>query len=129
MDLGERFARALAAKDVVGLRSVLAPDVDFRAMTPKRFWESSSAEEVVSSVLLGTWFKPSDRIEALVSVSGESVADRERVTYRLRVGNDDGPHLVEQVAYYAADGDRITWLRVMCAGYRPVPVADGRVTA
>lgn len=122
MDLGERFARALAAKDAVGLHDVLAPDVDFRAMTPNRFWESSSAEEVVSTVLLGTWFAPSDRVEAVESLSGDSVADRERVTYRLRVTRDDGPHLVEQVAYYVTDGDRITWLRVMCSGYRPAPV-------
>lgn len=47
-------------------------------------------------------------------------ADRQRVGYRLRVRNDDGLHLVEQQAYLSERDGRIGWLRVMCAGYRPV---------
>lgn len=119
MDLGTRFARALAAKDAGALHDVLAPGVDFRALTPNRFWEATSAAEVVDSVLLGAWFEPTDHIDSLESVTCDSVADRERVTYLLRVTNCDGPFLVEQVAYYAAEADRIGWLRVMCSGFRP----------
>jgi ketosteroid isomerase-like protein len=119
---GERFARAIAAKDVPALLDVLEPDVDFRAMTPGRFWEAATAKEVVDDVVLGRWFEPSDRIDALESVESDTVADRERVVYRFHVSNPDGAFLVEQCAYYdVTDDDRIGWLRVMCVGYRPAP--------
>jgi hypothetical protein len=39
MTLGEDFARAVAAKDHEGVRALLHPDVDFRAMTPSKVWE------------------------------------------------------------------------------------------
>src|SRR5262245_37968968 len=121
---GERFARAIAAKDVPALLDVLAPEVDFRAMTPGRFWEAASAQETVDDVILGHWFEPSDHIDALESVESDTVADRERVVYRFRVTNADGAFLVEQSAYFAVVDDRISWLRVMCAGYRPVPASS-----
>ena len=38
--------------------------------------------------------------------------------------NPDGPHLVEQQAYYEHDGVRITWLRVMCAGFQAIDHLD-----
>ena len=53
MPIGERFVRAIAAKDRQGLLDLLAPHIDFRAMTPSRFWEASSAAEVVDEVILG----------------------------------------------------------------------------
>ncbi len=118
-DLGERFARALATKDGPALRELLDPAVDFRALTPNRAWESSSAAELVDDVLLGQWLEPSDAVDALVDVQTGAVADRERVSYLMRVTNADGTHLVEQQAYYAVEDGRITWLRVLCSGFRP----------
>ena len=41
--LGEEFARAIAAKDADALRRVLHPELEFRAMTPRRFWEADDA--------------------------------------------------------------------------------------
>jgi SnoaL-like domain len=120
---GERFARAIAAKDASALLDVLAPDVDFRAMTPGRFWEAGSPQEIVDDVILGRWFEPSDHIDALESVESDTVADRERVIYRFHVTNADGSFLVEQSAYFEVVDDRISWLRVMCAGYRPMPAS------
>jgi hypothetical protein len=73
--LGERFARALAAKDFAQVTDLLHPEVDFRGMTPGRFWEATP----------------------------------------------DGPHLVEQQAYYSATDGRISWMRVICSGFRPAP--------
>jgi hypothetical protein len=119
--VGERFVQAIAAKDVPALLDVLAPDVDFRAMTPHRFWEAATAKEIVDDVILGRWFEPSDHIDALESVESESVADCERIIYRFHVTNADGAFLVEQSAYFEVVDERISWLRVMCAGYRPVP--------
>jgi hypothetical protein len=117
-DLGERFARALAAKDVPALLEVLHPEVDFRAMTPSRFWEASSAAAVVDDILLGAWFEATDHIDAIDAVESEMVADRIRVGYELRVTNGDGTFTVGQQAYLGVVDERIGWLRVMCAGYR-----------
>src|SRR5690349_3472920 len=52
--LGERFARAVAAKDHTAVRDVLAPDVDFRALTPGRAWEGAGPDAVVDT-LFGHW--------------------------------------------------------------------------
>ncbi len=118
--VGERFARAVAAKDTEGLLGLLDPQIDFRAMTPGRFWEESSAIAVVNDVIFGHWFATSDRIEAIEGIEHGMVVDRHRVGYRFRVTNDDGTYTVEQQAYLGVQDDRISWLRIMCSGYRPV---------
>jgi hypothetical protein len=120
MRIGERFARAVAAKDAPALLGLLAPEIDFRAMTPSRFWESNSAVEVVDDVVLGKWFEPTDLIESIEGIEQDVVIDRERVGYRFRVTNADGAFIVEQQAYLGVQDDRIAWLRIMCSGYRPV---------
>ncbi|MCU1430779.1 MAG: hypothetical protein JWL83_4779 [Actinomycetia bacterium] len=120
MSVGERFARAVAAKDAPALLGLLAPTVDFRAMTPGRFWEANSAVELVDDVILGHWFEPSDRIEAIEGIENDVVVDRQRVGYRFRVTNDEGTFIVEQQAYLGVEDDVVSWLRVMCSGYRPV---------
>ena len=120
MPVGERFARAIAAKDAATLVGLLGPEVDFRAMTPGRFWEASSPAEVVDDVIFGRWFEPTDRIEAIEAIENDVVVDRERVGYRFRVTNDEGEFVVEQQAYLGVEDDTIAWLRIMCSGYRPV---------
>ena len=47
--------------------------------------------------------------------------DREHVAYRVRVRRDGRDYLVEQQAYYRTEGARITWMRVLCSGYQPLP--------
>lgn len=118
-DIGLRFARALAAKDQAGLRRCLAEDVDFQALTPSRHWQATSAGEVVEDIVLGHWFEDGDRIQALRSASDEPVVRRRRLRYEVVVANADGEFLVEQQAYYqCGDDGRITWMRVLCAGYQ-----------
>ena len=114
MTLGSDFAQAVAAKDHERVQSLLHPDLDFRAMTPKRVWEGDPVDA------LKVWFGDGDQVEGLDLVDIDSFADRERVGYRLRVRNDDGLHLVEQQAYLSESDGRIGWLRIMCAGYRPI---------
>jgi ketosteroid isomerase-like protein len=118
---GTRFAQSLAAKDESSLRGLLAPDVDFRALTPGRPWEAADADGVLR-VVFGSWFEPADEIVAVLEVrDGEDVADTHAVGYRFKVRNPDGTYLVEQQAYYRCDADgRIDHLRVLCSGYRPV---------
>jgi hypothetical protein len=117
---GEVFARALAAKDADGLRRVLQPELDFRAMTPGKFWEASDADTVIDDIVFGRWFEPTDEIRELIALETDTVGHRHRVGYRLRVKNADGEHVVEQQAYYELQDERISWLRIMCAGYMPV---------
>jgi hypothetical protein len=118
--LGEAFARALSRKDFDQVTSLLHPEVDFRAMTPRRMWEASDARSVVDNVLK-VWFEPSDEVERLVSTQTDAFADRARVGYRFEGHNPDGPFVVEQQAYYEERDGRIGWMRVMCSGFRPRP--------
>jgi hypothetical protein len=116
-DLGLRFANALAAKDAVGLKSLLSPDVDFRAMTPGKFWESRDPDDIVDSTVLGTWFSPDRSVTGLIDVESGAIGPVGRVAYRFAVDRPDGAFLIEQQAYYRTDGEVITWLRIMCSGF------------
>jgi hypothetical protein len=119
--LGADFAHALAEKDAPRLRRLLAPEVDFRAMTPRKTWEAQDPDGVLE-IVFGHWFEDSDRIDSLEHLETDSFADRARVGYRLAVSNPEGRFLVEQQAYLSeGEGDgEIAWMRVLCAGYRPV---------
>jgi ketosteroid isomerase-like protein len=116
--LGVDFARAIAEKDFDRILDLLHPEIDFRGMTPRRLWEASDAETVVSQIL-PMWFEDSDEIESLDKVETEPVADCERVGYRFSVRNPDGRFVVEQQAYLTVRDGRIGWMRVLCSGYRP----------
>ena len=116
---GEQFVRALASKDRATLSALLADPIDFQALTPRKHWQATEPGQV-EDVILGTWFDAGDDIEAVLAFSNSSLPGRERVSYRLRVRNADGVHVVEQQAYYNAEGGRISWLRILCSGYLPV---------
>lgn len=117
--IGEDLARAVAAKDADALSALLAPDVDFKGLTPGRIWEATGAGGV-ASVFFDHWFEPSDSVEDLVDVtSGDDVADTAHVSYRLNLLNDAGEQVAEQQVYYRATDGRISHLRVMCSGFRP----------
>jgi hypothetical protein len=122
--MGENFAHALAAKDGTRMRELFADQIDFQALTPGRHWQASTPEEAVDDVILGVWFGPQDDIHELRSVNCGQVSDRERVTYRLGVTRDNKEYVVEQQAYYESDGSHITWIRMLCSGYRPESMND-----
>ena len=121
--LGESFARAIAAKDREGLLAILHDEVNFRGLTPSRNWAADDSRTVVDDIVLGAWFEPSDVIEQLEEVTTGQVSDRSRVAYRLRIHSGGETFLCEQQAYFAVDGDRIGWLRVLCSGFRPYPTS------
>jgi hypothetical protein len=70
-----RFAKTLAAKDVEAVRAVTTQDVNFRAMTPGRFWEANTHAEL-AEVLFGSWLEPTDEVMALLSTSTGEVSTR-----------------------------------------------------
>ena len=117
---GERFARAIAAKDDAALSALLADGIDFQALTPRRHWQAATPQEVVGEIILGHWFSAGDDIRELRSVTTSQVSGREHVAYQVRVHSDGYDYLVEQQAYYDTDGARITWMRVLCSGYQRV---------
>ena len=116
--LGARFVQALATKDADALGAVLHPDVDFRALTPNRFWEAHDRDAVLE-IVLGTWFGSDDDLDELVLLESDVVADREQVRFRFSGRNSDGPMIVEQQAYLAERDNLIGWMRVVCSGQRP----------
>ena len=118
--VGQRFAEAIVNRDLEGFRATLSNAVDFKGLTPGRFWEAASPDAVVE-VVLDTWFGENDHITGHAVAAGQDVEDTHLVSYRFEITNDDGPHVVEQQVYYRADeNNRIAYARVVCSGYRPV---------
>jgi hypothetical protein len=117
--LGRRFVEALAVKNAEALRAVLHPEVDFRGLTPNRFWEAHDRDAVLE-IVFGVWFGPDDELEELVVMNSDAFADREQVRFRFRGSNRDGPMVVEQQAYLTERDGLIGWMRVVCSGQRPL---------
>jgi hypothetical protein len=117
--IGEQFAIALSRKDAAELKALLRPGLDFRAMTPRKFWESDDPAVIVDDIMLGTWFDPTNEITALQHVETGEVGSRNRVAYRFEVVNGGGVHNVEQQCYFEVEQGKISWMRIMCAGYMP----------
>lgn len=118
--LGRQFVEALAARDADRLAALFHPEVDFKGLTPGRFWEATTPEGILDAVL-GNWFGEGDHIEAVTWIEdGDPVEDTQRLGYRVRVTNDDGPHSVEQQVYYRERDGRMTYARVVCSGYRRI---------
>lgn len=116
--LGEEFAEALGRKDFDRISTILHPQVDFRAVTPRRAWEASDAQTLVEEVLR-KWFGESVEIERIISIETDSFADRQRLAYRFQGRNSDGPFVIEQQAYFSERDGRLGWMRLACSGFRP----------
>lgn len=116
--LGERFVRAMAAKDRAALLEILHPQIDFRGLTPGDNWEAGDAESLIDDVL-ARWFEAHDHIDEVISIQEGLVSDRRKIDYLLAVHNDDGPFLVEHLAFYDEKDGRIGWMRCVCSGWRP----------
>jgi hypothetical protein len=121
-DLGNRFGAALAAKNSAALRAMLADTVDFRAMTPNHTWEGHSPTAVIDNVVLGTWFPSADSMELIAATATGVVGRRHGFIYRLQGTNRDGGFVIEQHAYAELAQGKITWIRVLCSGFQPLPV-------
>ena len=117
--VAERFVRAIAEHDRTALAALFSPDIDFRGLTPRRSWEAATPPEVVD-VVLGHWFEDTDHIEAVTRIEhGDDVADVQRVGYRFDISNEGGPQTVEQQAYYRLTDGQLSYMRVVCSGFRP----------
>jgi hypothetical protein len=114
---GPAFAQALAVRDFDTLRSLLDPEVEFRALTPRRGWEASTDAETVD--LFRGWFDEATVIDEVDDVATHTVGDRQHLWYRFSGHDDEGPFVVEQHVYFTERDGRMDWMRMMCSGFRP----------
>ena len=117
--LGARLAAAIADRDREALRALFATAVEFRAVTPRRFWDANTSTGV-ADIVLGTWFDPTKRVLDVTYVEEEVVGDVPKISYRMSVSTASGPTVIEQVAYYTEQDGQITHLRLVCSGFRSV---------
>ena len=114
--VGRAFAAALARRDFGEVATLLHPEIEFRALTPRRTFEPGSPDEVVDVVRL--WFGTAE-IEQVLAIDSDVVGDRPHVAYRFRGVRDGAPFVIEQQAYYEVRDGRLAWMRVVCSGFRP----------
>ena len=117
-----RFIDGLAARDFDTVVGVLADDVAFRALLPRRVLELAGRDAVRST--FDTWFGGAERWDLVEAVVGE-VGGRIHLRWRLHLTNPDvgpGNFLVEQQIYADAGADgRLRDVALLCTGYRPDP--------
>lgn len=114
--LGRAFAAALARRDFDEVATLLHPEIEFRALTPRRTWEPGTPDEVVAT--LRTWFGPAD-VEQVLAIDSDVIGDRLRVGYCFRGTRDGAAFVIEQQAYYEVRDGRLSWVRLVCSGFRP----------
>ena len=106
-------------KDGPALLDLLDPEIDFRALTPGRFWEASSGAGTGRRVISGRGSK-------LTTASMRSRTCRPARSDRTGSATGSASpmpmasFLVEQQAYFDVENDRISWLRILCSGYVPI---------
>lgn len=113
--IGEALVDRLMAGDASGAAALLSPDVQFRAVTPKKFFELAGRDDVMAA--FDRWFRAGWR-EALESFAADAVGPRQHMTYRVRWSDEYCRRFVfEQHVYYEADGSGITWVELLCSGH------------
>lgn len=113
--LGAAFAHAIAGRDFAKLAELLHPEVQFRALTPRRCWEPATRDDVLE--VLRTWFGDCD-VKDVVRVDTAEIGGLHHVAYRYHGDRPSGSFLIEQQAYYDETGGRISWMHLLCSGFR-----------
>ena len=115
------LVEAIVARDFPRAQALLHPEIDFRAMTPKRTWEADDPAGVEE--VLRAWFEhPEREVERVEPTEPASVEDTGRVGWRVYGTEASGGFVYEQQAFLREEGGRVVWMRVMCSGPRPVAV-------
>ena len=113
---GEAFLDALAARDFDRLESLLSPAVRFRALIPPGVEEEREASRAVGH--LRNWFGDAGAFR-VVHREVARVADRVRLSYRIRLHTAKGERIVEQHAFLRVTNDEICAVDILCSGFRP----------
>ena len=111
------FVSALATRDYDAMAATMHRDIAFRALLPSRIAEHANAAAVITE--MRGWFDDASEFEMLES-SVESFVDRTRISFRIRLRDDDGSAVVEQTAFCAADDAGIALMNLVCSGWRAI---------
>ena len=114
---GQAFLGALTRRDFAGLEACFAPDVEFRALVPSGVREGAGPPAAVA--WLRRWFEDADLFE-MQHTELALVADRLRISYRIRCRKEGVWYLIEQQAYCVADAGQVSAMNLVCSGFRPV---------
>jgi TusA-related sulfurtransferase len=112
--------QALAARDRPGLLAGLADDVRLRAQLPRRDVERIGAGAVADE-LLG-WFDDVPEI-VVQRAQAQPLADLWHAEFRFGLRGLTPEQVVEQHWYCTVEDGRVTALRLICSGFRPLPSA------
>jgi TusA-related sulfurtransferase len=121
-EVGAALLDALTAREFTSARSLLADHVRFRMLLP-----SGSATEVAVDATIGRfvgWFADADHFEIEAS-SADEVEGRAVLTYRFRLHDTDGWHVIEQHLMLDVDaGGRVEAIDLLCSGFRSIAVDE-----
>lgn len=119
-EVGAAFLDALAARRFTATRSLLADHVRFRMLLPSGPTTESDADATIGRFI--GWFADADTLEVEASSAGE-VGSRATVTYRFRLHDADGWHVIEQHLMLDVDADgRVDAIDLLCSGFRSIAV-------
>jgi TusA-related sulfurtransferase len=121
----DRFARAIAAREYVGMFSALARDARFRYLIPGGPGQVGGAADVAAKFL--EWFGDADTLR-IESILVQPLPDRTSLRYRFLLHEQDAWKEVEQQQYVDVDEHGlISAIDLLCSGFRPVedPQAAG----
>ena len=113
----QSYLEFLGRRDYDGMASCMADDVLFRAMTPGSFRDASGPADTVG--VLREWFGDIDVFEMQASAV-DSIGDRMRIAYTLRIHDEEGWAVVEQQSYCDVDERAIHSIDLLCSGFRPI---------
>jgi hypothetical protein len=114
-EIGQAFLGALARRDFAALEACFEPAAQFRALVPSGVREGAGPQETVA--WLRRWFGAADGFE-MQHTALDLVADRLRISYRIRVRKDGVWCLIEQQAYCVAGPEQFSAINLVCSGFR-----------
>ena len=124
--LGQTLIDDVVAGDFDAFEQLLAPDVRFRALTPRTIRQELTA--AATRAVIEGWFEGTSDRELLAS-SVDSIVDRLLVGFRIRLWEEGIRRVVEQrVVARVADG-RLTDVALVCSGFAIVEEAGPIATA
>jgi TusA-related sulfurtransferase len=121
LDVGAAFLDALRTRNFTAAWALLADDVRFRMLVPFGLMTESDADATIGRFI--GWFGDADQFEVEAASSGE-VEGRATITYRIRLHDADGWHVIEQHLMLDVREDaRIAGIDLLCSGFRSISSA------
>ena len=111
------IAVAVAGRDSVQLAAAVTDTVRLRALLPGGPIEEHGRDAVVAR--FGRWFAGMDAVD-LVESSGQAVADRLLIHYRLDLARRGTRWACTQTSICKIVGGRLATIDLLCSGFREI---------